>query len=43
MTALMKPIYKTERLTDIGNRLVAAEGEGMEEGWTGSLGLADAN
>ena len=25
------------------NRLMVAKGEEMEEGWTGSLGLADAN
>ena len=25
------------------NRLVVAEGEGEEVGWTGSLGLVDAN
>ena len=36
-------LQNRNRLTDIGNRLVAAEGEGMEEGWIGSLGLADAN
>ena len=29
--------------TDIENRLVAAKEEGGREGWTGSLGLADAN
>ena len=28
---------------DVENRLVAAEGEGEGLGWTGSLGLADAN
>jgi len=28
---------------DLENRLVAAEGEGMREGWTGSLELIDAN
>ena len=27
---------------DIENRLVVAKGEGMGEGWIGSLGLADA-
>ena len=31
------------RLTDIENRLVVVKGEGGGEGWTGSLGLADAN
>ena len=25
------------------DRLVVAKGEGLEEGWIGSLGLADAN
>ena len=31
------------RFTDIENRLVAANGDGEGVGWTGSLGLADAN
>ena len=26
---------------DIENRLMVAEGEGLGEGWTGSLGAAD--
>ena len=30
------------RLTD-RERLVVAKGEGVREGWIGSLGLADAN
>ena len=36
---------QTHRLTDIENSLVVAMGwgGGMEEGWTGSLGFADAN
>ena len=34
-----EPIYKTEKF--IENRLVIAKGEGV--GWTGSLGLVDAN
>ena len=36
-------IYETERLTDIEIRPVVAKGERGREGWTGSLGLADAN
>ena len=28
---------------DTENRLVAAKGEGLGEGWSGRLGLADAN
>ena len=32
---------KQNRLTDTENRLVVVNGEA--EGWTGSLGLADAN
>ena len=40
-----KRIYLQNRnkLTDIENRLVVAKGEGEGEGWTGSLGLVDAN
>ena len=34
--------YATETNSDIENRLVFAKG-GVGEGWTGSLGLADAN
>ena len=37
-----KLIYKTNRFTDIENRLVVPEG-GSGEGWTQSLGLEDAN
>ena len=34
--------FSTEKkLMDLGNRLVVAKGE--EVGWTGSLGLTDAN
>ena len=34
----------TERkLMDLENRLVVAKGEGEGVGWTGSLGLIDAN
>ena len=37
-------IYLQNRLTDIEIRLVVAKGEGGEgEGWTGNLGLVDAN
>ena len=32
-----------ERLTNVENRLMVAEGEGEGVGWTGSLGLLDAN
>ena len=28
---------------EMENRLVVAEGEGEEEGWTGNLGLIDTN
>jgi len=31
------------RLTDMENRFVIAKGEGEGVGWTGSLGLVDAN
>ena len=34
---------KKNKLTDMENRLVVAEGEGEGVGWTGSLGLIDAN
>ena len=36
------PLDKDLNITD-ENRLVAAKEEGGREGWTGSLGLADAN
>jgi len=32
-----------KKLTDWENRLVVAKGEGEGVGWTGSLGLIDAN
>ena len=40
-----EPTYKTNGLIDTENRLVVAKGEGEweGEGWSGSLGLADAN
>ena len=37
-----KPIYKTNRLTDI-EKCGCHRGGGREWGWTGSLGLVDAN
>ena len=38
-----EPIYKTETDSDTENRLVVANGEEEGVGWTGSLGLVDAN
>ena len=35
------PNYKSETLTDIENSLGVVQGDGV--GWTGSLGLVDAN
>ena len=36
--------FSTEKkLMDLGNRLVVARGGGEGVGWTGSLGLIDAN
>ena len=32
-----------KKLMDLENRLVVAKGEGEGVGWTGSLGLIDAN
>ena len=32
-----------KKIMDLENRLVAAKGEGEVAGWTGSLGLIDAN
>ena len=37
-----KPIYRTERDSHMGNRVVPAKGDGEGVGWTGSLG-PDAN
>ena len=34
---------RAETETDSENRLVVVKGEGVGEGWIGSLGLADAN
>ena len=39
--ATNEPSYKTERLTDIENRLVVARGKREGVGGTGSLGLVD--
>ena len=41
MTEMFCFIYKTERDSDMENRLVVAKGEG--EGWTRNVGLVDAN
>ena len=38
----MKPSTE-KKLTDLENRLVVAKGEEEGVGWTGSLGLIDAN
>ena len=38
-----EPVYKTETDSDIENKLVVAKGRGEGEGWSGSLGLVDAN
>ena len=32
-----------KKLMDLENRLMVAKGEGEEVGWTGNLGLIDAN
>ena len=34
---------KRNKLMDLENRLVVAKGEGKGVGWSGSLGLVDAN
>ena len=34
---------KQERLTDMENRFIVAKGETEGVGWTGSLGLVNAN
>ena len=36
-------LQNRNRLTNLENRLVMAKGEGVREGCTGNLGLADAN
>ena len=38
-----EPIYRKERNMDLENRLVVSKGERERVGWTGSLGLIDAN
>ena len=38
-----KPIYRTETHSDMENILTVAKGEREGMGWTGSLGLANAN
>ena len=39
----LKYLQNRNRLMDIENRRVVAKGEGERVGWTGSLGLVDAN
>ena len=39
----MKAARRSEFCTVMENRPVVAKGEGEEVGWTGSLGLGDAN
>ena len=41
--ATNEPIYETNRLTDIENRLMGAEGEGLAEGWRVRLRSADVS
>ena len=41
MTQINLPTEK--KLMDLENRLMIAKGEGKGVGWTGSLGLTDAN
>ena len=36
-------LYAAEKIMDLENRLVVAQGEGEGVGWTGNLGLTDAN
>ena len=36
-------LQKRNKLTDLENGLVVAEGVGEGVGWTGSLGLVDSN
>ena len=45
LTPAWGPPYAVERnkLRDMKDRLVVAKGEGEAVGWTGSLGLGDAN
>ena len=39
----MNPVYETETIWDIENRLVVEKGVEVGEGWIGSLRLAGAN
>ena len=41
--AQMNLSQKRNKLVDLENRFVVAKGEGEGVGWTGSLGLVDAN
>ena len=36
-------LFKEKKLMDLENRLVVAKGKGEGVGWTGNLGLIDAN
>ena len=36
-------LYTEKKLMDLENRLVVVKGEGEGVGWTGNLGLIDAN
>ena len=36
-------LFTEKKLMDLGNRLVAAKGEGVGMGWPGNPGLVDAN
>ena len=36
-------LYTEKKIMDLENRPVVAEGEGEGVGWTGNLGLTDAN
>ena len=38
-----EPIYETETEPHHRNKTGGAEGKGVGEGWSGRLGLADAN
>ena len=38
-----KELSTEKKLMDMENRLVVAKEDGYGEGWTGSLGLTDAN
>ena len=41
--AQMNPPTEQKKLMDVENRLAVAKGDGEGVGWTGSLGLVDAN